>query len=112
MSDSGSKIRKLATFVKENPNDSFSKFALALELLKNNQAEKALLLFESIYNKDPEYLGTYYHLGKLYQRLGRSDDAIRCFGEGIELAGQKQDQRTRSELKEALLEVEMEQNDE
>ena len=105
------KIRRLARYVNRNPEDSFSKFALALELLKNNQPEKALVLFESVYQNDPDYLGTYFHLGKLYRQLERLRDAQRCYREGIELADRQQDRRTESELQEALLELELEMND-
>jgi tetratricopeptide (TPR) repeat protein len=112
MSGNRAKIKKLAAFLKKNPNDSFSKFALALELLKNNQVEKSLKLFESIHRHDPEYLGVYYHLGKLYQSLNRFDDASKCFMEGVEVAENQNEQRTLSELKDALDELEIEQNEE
>lgn len=102
MNDNREKIKRLAKYVKENPGDSFSKFALALELQKNNQVEKTLTLFESIYRHDPDYLGIYYHLGKLYQSLNRYTDADMCFREGIERSGIQKDQRTLSELQDAL----------
>ncbi len=99
------KIKRLARYVRDNPDDSFSKFALALELLKNNQVEKALTLFESIYKNDPGYLGTYYHLGKLYQDMDRKGDAERMFREGAVLAAQNHNPKTLSELNEALEEL-------
>lgn len=102
MSHNREKIKRLARYVKENPDDSFSKFALALELKKNNQVEKALTLFEFIYRHDPDYLGIYYHLGKLYQSLNRYKDANKCFREGIERSGIQNEQRTLSELQDAL----------
>jgi len=112
MSDNREKIKRLAKYVKENPGDSFSKFALALELQKNNQLEKALTLFESIYRNDPDYLGIYYHLGKLYQSLNRSADAGICFREGIERSGNQNDHRTLSELQDALKQLNEEINHE
>ncbi len=108
MSENRDRIRKLASYIKKNPSDSFSKFALALELLKNNQVEKALKLFESIYRNDPEYVGTYYHLGKLYLVLDRIEDAETCFREGLEIARRQDEHQTLKELKEALQELEEE----
>src|SRR5690554_2418048 len=105
MSDNGGNITRLARYIRENPDDSFSKFALALELLKNNQEQKALVLFESIRGSDPGYLGTYYHLGKLYQHLGKTTDAEHCFLQGIELASENNEQRTLSELTEVLEQI-------
>ncbi|MGF1671506.1 MAG: tetratricopeptide repeat protein [Balneolaceae bacterium] len=98
-----SRIKKLAAFLKKNPNDSFSKFALALELLKRDEVEKALMFFESVYNQNPEYLGVYYHLGKLYERFGRFTDAEKMYIEGIHLSEQKGDHHNKSELQEALI---------
>ncbi len=34
---------------------------------------------------EPEYIGTYYWLGKTYQKLGKSDDALLIFKKGIKL---------------------------
>ena len=99
------RVKNLAKRVRENPDDSFSKFALALELLKNNQRQQALILFESIQQNDPDYLGTYYHLGKLYGQLDRTDEARQCFELGIRLAESRGDSRTLSELQEALQEL-------
>ena len=96
------KIRTLARFVKQNPGDSFSKFALALEFMKKNEHQRARVLFESIRKQDPEYLGVYYHLGKLYQRFGELEKAQKSFEKGLQLAEMKDEKRTREELEEAL----------
>lgn len=102
MSSEQQKIKQLALNIKKNPNDSFSKFALALELLKREQVSKAILLFESILKQDPEYLGVYYHLGKLYQQTGNVQKAGELFNNGITLAEEQNNSRTKSELLEAL----------
>ena len=102
MSSDLQKIKKLALNIKKNPDDSFSKFALALELLKRDQVTKSILLFESIFKQDPEYLGVYYHLGKLYQQTGNLQKAGELFNKGIKLAEEQKNSRTKSELSEAL----------
>lgn len=96
-------IRRLAGFLQNNPNDTFTKFALALELLKADEVTKAKVLFESVLKQDPEYVGVYYHLGKLYQNSGRSKDAARLFQKGIKIADKQGKNRTKSELQEALI---------
>jgi tetratricopeptide (TPR) repeat protein len=106
-----SKHRKLALNIKENPDDSFSKFALAVEFKKMDRFDKARVLFESIRNNDPGYVGVYYHLGKTYEVLGMNRQALITYNEGIEIASaNKEEERTVSELKEALAELEMEMN--
>lgn len=111
MSSTNSKIRKLAGYIKKNPNDSFSKFALALEFLKEDQGNKARILFEDIQENDPEYDGVYYHLGKLYEMSGRRQDALDTYKRGIEIAANNKHKRNVSELKEALAELEIEMQD-
>lgn len=101
-------IRKLATYVKKNPDDSFSKFALALEFQKQGDYKRSRMFFEDILEKDPEYVGVYYHLGKLYEMTDQLSDAKKMFEQGITIAGSQQEERTKSELKEALAQLEIE----
>lgn len=102
MGTTGTRIRKLAAWVRENPRDSFSKFALALECRKTGRLEQAQVLFEHIRKEDPEYAGVYYHLGHLYELLGLEEQALECYTEGIGVADKLQRDRTRTELQEAL----------
>ncbi|MEX0648078.1 MAG: hypothetical protein WEA56_07270 [Balneolaceae bacterium] len=95
-------IKQLAKHLKENPDDSFTKFALALELLKQNEVTKSRVLFESILKNDPDYLGVYYHLGKLYEHTGYPDHAKELYSAGINVASKQDNQRTKRELQEAL----------
>jgi Tfp pilus assembly protein PilF len=106
-----SNISKLAKQLKESPNDSFLKFALALELLKIGENKKAQSLFKNILASDPEYVGVYYHLGKLYEELEENNLALSCYKDGIQIATKLKDQHTRSELQGALINLEMEIED-
>lgn len=105
-------ISLLAKRVRNDPDDTFSKFALALELLKADSVEKARMLFEAILKQDPEYLGVYYHLGKLYESQGKHEKALELFENGIELAEEKNELRTKSELREAIQQLRLTIDDE
>lgn len=109
--DTKSKIQQLARQIKNNPGDSFSKFALALEFRKQGNFKNARILFEDILKHDPDYVGVYYHLGKLYEMYDRLQDAKKMYENGIPKAAQQQKKRTKSELQEALqnLKIEMDQ---
>jgi Tfp pilus assembly protein PilF len=102
------KIKQLARQIKANPGDSFSKFALALEFRKQGNFKKTRILFEDILAGDPDYVGTYYHLGKLYETLDRPEDARRLYKTGIKIAVKQKENRTNMELQEALVQLEME----
>lgn len=105
------KISRLAKNIQKDPEDTFSKFALALELLKDDHVKRAQLLFESILKQDPDYLGVYYHLGKLYQSREMYSQAEEMFKEGLSVADKKKDIRTKSELTEALTQLRFETDD-
>jgi len=71
------RLEKLLEFIKNEPNDEFLKYALATEYLRLNDADKALYYYEDLVTNHPQYSGTYYHLGKLYEALNRKEDAIK-----------------------------------
>jgi predicted Zn-dependent protease len=96
------RIEILKGFLEENPNDSFSRYSHALEYVKLEQNEDAVREFETVKKNDPDYVPTYYQLGQLYQRLGRTHEAEKTFRTGIAAAGKAKDDHTRSELEAAL----------
>ncbi len=106
-----SNIPKLAAQIKANPDDSFSKFALALELIKENQPDKALKLFQNIRQQTPNYIGVYYHLAKLYIDLGENNLAIETYKEGIVIAEKISDLHAKSELQGALMNLQLDIED-
>ncbi len=101
----------LAMRVRQDPDDLFSRFALALELLKRDQAGKAKTLFRSILAKDPAMIGAYYHLGRTLERLGEADEARATYREGIRQAKKVEDHHAKNELSEALAMLDMELED-
>jgi len=93
-----SRLEKLLEFLKNEPDDEFLKYALATEYLRLNDTDKALHYYENLVTDHPGYVGTYYHLGKLYEALNRKPDAINTYEKGMEIARQKRDNHAFSEL--------------
>lgn len=100
------RLAKLKNFYEEDPGDRFTRFALAREHLKEGNTDKALAFFEELVETDPDYVGTYYHLGKLYEQLDRTDDALDTYKQGIEVARDQGEQKALSELQDAKLKAE------
>jgi Tfp pilus assembly protein PilF len=96
------RIEILKGFLNENPNDSFSRYALALEHTKLGQNDEAVREFETVRKNDPQYVATYYQLGQLYQKIGQKHEAEMTFRTGITVATKAGDEHTRSELEAAL----------
>ena len=92
------RLQKLLEFLKNEPNDEFLQYALATEYLRLNQTDQALYYYEKLVNEHPNYVGTYYHLGKLYETLNRKPDAIATYEQGIAVARQARDNHALSEL--------------
>ena len=65
------RLEKLLEFIKNEPGDPFLKYALATEYLRIGETDNALTYYEDLVTQHPDYTGTYYHLGKLYEALGR-----------------------------------------
>ena len=93
------RLDKLLEFYKNEPNDEFLKYALATEYLRLNETDKSLVYYEDLVNNHPRYVGTYYHLGKLYEALNRIDDAIKTYEAGMLIAKELRDNHALSELK-------------
>lgn len=99
------RIDKLKTFLQANPDDPFLKHALALEYVKLGDENAARKLFEEILTRDPGYVGSYYHLGKLLERLGEANEALNWYGKGMAAARQAGDRHALGELQGAYDEL-------
>jgi Tfp pilus assembly protein PilF len=99
------KIEKLKEFLQTDPHDSFVQHALALEYIKAGNDEQARELFESIIEREPGYTGTYYHLAKLLERIGKPEAAIKIYEKGMEEAKKVGENHTYGELRSAYEEL-------
>ena len=92
------RLERLQEFLNNEPNDPFLKYALATEYLRLNNPEKALWFFLDLVDKHTDYVGTYYHLGKLYEQMAQSKDALVTYEKGIAVAKKIKDQHALNEL--------------
>lgn len=99
------RIGKLKEFLKSSPEDNFLLHALALEHIKTGEEAEARSLFENILNRDPSYVGSYYHLAKLLERQGETDAAIVWYEKGMEAARKAGDNHALGELRSAYEEL-------
>ena len=95
------RLKLLEQFVKEEPEDPFNWYALALEETKQD-SNRAVELFEYVLEKHPDYLPSYYHAGNLYQSIGNQKRAIEILQTGVELAKLQGERKTLNELRTLL----------
>lgn len=97
------RIDKIKAFLAESPKDSFLTFALAKEYEKLEDQKQALEQYLKIVENDPNYVGTYYHLGKLYEQMKEYATAFQTYKDGMKIARAAGDQHSFSELAGAKL---------
>lgn len=92
------RLQKLLDFLENEPNDPFLKYAIATEYLSQNDLNKALFYFDDLLTQHPDYVGTYYHAGRLYERLDRKSEAVEIYQNGMKIARKAGDNHAYSEL--------------
>ena len=100
------RIEQLNEFLRASPNDAFLQHALALEYVKAGDESAAKQLFENILNKEPNYVGSYYHLGKLLERISDNQAALTVYETGMKEAKIAKDNHSFNELQAALEDLE------
>lgn len=97
------RLKQLQDFLKASPDDSFILFAIAKEHEKLKDTDKAIAQFIELKNIDPDYVGLYYHLGKLYEAKEDFDEAVATYQLGMDVAKKQGDKHALSELAGAKL---------
>jgi len=92
------RLNKLLAFLVTEPNDPFILYALATEYNTLNDTEQAFQYYLKLVAEHPTYVGTYYHLGKLYQKVQQEEKAIEIYQIGMQRAREKGDRHAFSEL--------------
>lgn len=96
------RVAQLQELLENSPEDSFLQHALALEYIKLGQDTEAKVLFEELLSHEPSYVGSYYHLGKLLERIGENEKAILIYQNGMQQATAADDRHSYVELEAAL----------
>ncbi len=102
------RLEQLLEMLNDNPGDNFLLFALAKEYEKKDNLKQAKHYYIELTNKHPKYVGTYYHLGQLYQKEGELKLALQSYEKGMKIAQEVNDEHSYRELANAKLNLEME----
>ncbi|MCW3088016.1 MAG: tetratricopeptide repeat protein [Sediminibacterium sp.] len=95
------RIEKIQEFLASNPTDNFLRHALALEYSKLGEDARARELFEAILTGSPDYVGSYYHLAKLLEKMEEQALAIEWYEKGMAAAKKAGDNHAYNELQAA-----------
>jgi tetratricopeptide (TPR) repeat protein len=96
-----SRLQQLLAFYRDEPNDPFTIYALATEY-KTTEPLRALEYFQILLTEHPDYVGTYYHAGKLLEQLQKPEEAEKVYREGLRVSRKAGQMHAASELQQAL----------
>lgn len=97
------RLEQLQSLLADSPQDSFLLFAVAKEFESQGNDEQARAHYEQLRRADPDYIGLYYHLGKLLERQSDLAGAVAVYRDGIDRARSAGDLHAMSELAGAKL---------
>ncbi len=96
------RLDALLQFLREDPNDPFNHYSLALEYVNLGRRDEAITAFQEALRLDPGYVPAYHQLGLLFGQMGRGAEAIETFTKGIALAERAGDTYARDEMEDAM----------
>lgn len=92
------RIQVLIQFTKEEPDNPFNWYALALEYY-NSKPTETVIIFDQLLAENPDYLPTYYTAAVFFEEIGELEKAKTIFEKGIQLAQKNNQSKTLGELK-------------
>lgn len=99
------KISLLRQFLEADPSDGFTRYALAMELSKIGDFAGSEAAYRELIRLDANYVGAYYHLGRLLEDQSRKSEAREIYEEGLRRARNLRDNHAASELQQVLDEL-------
>jgi thioredoxin-like negative regulator of GroEL len=95
----------LEEFVANKPDDSFSRYGLAMECMNGGDPAAADTHFRALLDRNADYIPAYLMYAQLLARESRAAEAKQVLSTGIAAATKKGDQHARSEMETLLGEL-------
>ncbi|MBK6363036.1 MAG: tetratricopeptide repeat protein [Saprospiraceae bacterium] len=102
------RLEQLKEMNEADPDDAFVHYALAKEYEYAGMPETALECYNGLMKNHPQYVGLYYHLGSLLEKLSDPQKALVVYEKGISIAKELKDFHALSELQSAKMNLETE----
>lgn len=99
-----SRLESLREMLADEPDDAFTRYAVALELVSLGRPAEAQAELATLLEKSPDYVPQYFHHAKVLHGLGRVDEAAALARRGVGVARAAGEADAARELEE-LLEV-------
>jgi predicted Zn-dependent protease len=100
-----SRRQLLEEVVTKKPDDAFSRYALALECMKEDNTAAAEQHFRALIERNPDYIPGFQMYGQFLAREERNEEARKILTAGIAVATKAGNQHARSEMETLLNEL-------
>lgn len=100
------RLEALKRLLEKDPNDSFTRYALAMEYQSRGEPDTAITYLKEVVSRDANYIPAYHLLGQVLAKLNRTQEAKRTYRQGIEVAEVAGDTHAKKEMTEELEELE------
>ena len=98
-----SRRERIEAMLADDPQDSFLRYSLANELVKEGEQEKSLEILQGLMQDRPSYVPAFFRLAQQLVPLDRIAEARSALREGIDHARQQGDAHAASEMSELLI---------
>jgi len=92
------KLAALTQILTANPNDTFARYGLAMELVSQHKVEQALVEFERCIQTDPDYVPAYQMSAQTLAANAHPELAIARLHHGISAANRTGNQHALAEM--------------
>ena len=97
-----SRRAKIEAMLQDDPNDTFLRYSLALELDKEGETSPCLEELRRLMEEDPPYVPAFHMAGQILVKSGRAEDARTALRRGIEAARAQSRQHDAAEMADLL----------
>lgn len=93
-----SRKEQLEDLLRDDPNDPFLRYGLAMEYISSGDDDEAVRRFEALTAVAPEYVPAYLQRGQALLRLGRDEEAGKVLAAGVLVAQKVGDSHAAGEM--------------
>ena len=99
-------MEQLLALLKDEPNDAFLRYGVAMEYAKAGRHEESLTEFGELLRRNPDYVAGYFMAGRTCEQKGEVEAAKDFYRKGIAVAKKVGDNHAAGEISEALAAIE------
>jgi predicted Zn-dependent protease len=99
------KLAGLREILAVDPNNSFARYGVAMELAGRGETEAALAEFDTLLKSDPAYTAGYFMAAQTLANVGRTREAVDRLKAGVDCANRTGNRHAMSEMQAMLDEL-------